>query len=74
MLKLSSNVDCLQTFTSFPMIDITQVRTGAFLSRAPDNYFFVGSKCTLSLKNEGVKYSIISNPGSKCTLQFNNQV
>jgi len=42
-------------------------------SRAPDNYFFLGSKCTLSFKREGVTYSLIANPGSKCTPQLNNQ-
>ena len=28
---------------------------------------FLGSKCTLSFKIEGVRYSLISNTGSKCT-------
>ena len=32
MLKLSSNIDCLQTLTSFPMTVVTQVLTGTFLS------------------------------------------
>jgi len=32
MLQLLSNIDCLQTLTSFPMTVVTQVLTGAFLS------------------------------------------
>jgi len=46
-------------------IYITVTYSYPIVPRAPDNFFFLGSKCTLSFKSEEVRYSLISKPGSK---------